>query len=439
MRLLRRRRSLSPSFRSRATDLVGGAAAALVLALALGVPTGAQQSGPGVLPGARAATGLPFTIGPLTVSSSAVTSTVPLQVTSASNSYFTGGGNVGIGTTNPTENTLQLLDSGTFGWSDLSLSRDAANTLAQRKGTNGQAFNLYGTYTNAANYQRLYISAGGGSSAEILQTQGGTGVARFLRIGTTGSSGLIFHTGGADRWVVDANGHFIANADNIYDIGASGATRPRTIYAGTNVVAGASGAFGFSTRGFIEAPADGLVRLSNDAGTGFTRLILGTNDASGISIVKSATEFRFRVGDDTNWAALQAAGATFNGAVDVNSSVKSTSPTSGIGYGAGAGGTVTQLTSKATGVTLNTVTGEITMNGAALAADTAVSFTVTNSAVAAGDMVLIQHVSAGTVGAYVAQAVAAAGSATVTVRNITAGSLSEAIVLKFVVIKAVTS
>ena len=39
------------------------------------------------------------------------------------------------------------------------------------------------------------------------------------------------------RWLVSASGHFLGATDNTYDIGASGATRPRTIYAGTSIVA----------------------------------------------------------------------------------------------------------------------------------------------------------------------------------------------------------
>jgi hypothetical protein len=116
-----------------------------------------------------------------------------------------------------------------------------------------------------------------------------------------------------------------------------------------------------------------------------------------------------------------------------------TSTGGGIGYGTGAGGTVTQATSKTTGVTLSKVTGQITMNNAALTADTTVSFTLTNTTIAATDMILVQHISAGTVGAYVCSAAPAAGSATVYVRNVTAGSLSEAIVLQFAIIKAVTA
>lgn len=111
----------------------------------------------------------------------------------------------------------------------------------------------------------------------------------------------------------------------------------------------------------------------------------------------------------------------------------------GYGAGAGGGGTVTQLTSKSTGVQLDRVTGEITMNNAALNAATVVAFTLTNSKIEAGDYIHVQHVSGGTAGAYTCTAVAAAGSATINVRNATAGALSEAIVLKFMVFKAATT
>jgi hypothetical protein len=106
------------------------------------------------------------------------------------------------------------------------------------------------------------------------------------------------------------------------------------------------------------------------------------------------------------------------------------------GYGAGAGGTVTQATNKSTGATLNTRCGQITMNGASLALDTTVSFVLTNSQIAAGDVLILNHISGGTAGSYLLNARSAAGSATIDVRNITAGILSEAIVIAFAVIKA---
>lgn len=120
-------------------------------------------------------------------------------------------------------------------------------------------------------------------------------------------------------------------------------------------------------------------------------------------------------------------------------SIKSSGATSGIGYATGAGGTVTQATSKATGVTLNKATGDITLNGAALASAAIVSFVLTNSAIAATDTLILNHVATGTFGGYLLNARCAAGSATIDVRNVTAGSLSEAIVIKFALLKAVTS
>ena len=109
------------------------------------------------------------------------------------------------------------------------------------------------------------------------------------------------------------------------------------------------------------------------------------------------------------------------------------------GYVTGEGGAVTQSTSKSTGVTLSKKCGQITMNAAALAANTTVTFTLTNTTIAATDIIVLNHVSGGTAGSYLLNAQAGSGSASINVRNITSGSLSEAIVIGFAVIKAVTS
>lgn len=111
--------------------------------------------------------------------------------------------------------------------------------------------------------------------------------------------------------------------------------------------------------------------------------------------------------------------------------------TGGIGYETGAGGAVTQLTNKSTTVVLNKVCGDITMHGAALAAGAIVSFTLTNSEIAATDKLGPEHISGGTLAAYTVTATPAAGSALITVRNNTAGSLSEAIVIRFGILKVV--
>jgi hypothetical protein len=107
-----------------------------------------------------------------------------------------------------------------------------------------------------------------------------------------------------------------------------------------------------------------------------------------------------------------------------------------IGYTAAAQGTVTQATSKSTGVTLNKSAGQITMNNAALAATTNVAFTLTNSTISAKDVIVV-NVAGGvasneTYNCWVSGH--SAGSCTFVLRNISGGSLSEAVVLNFAVI-----
>ena len=112
-------------------------------------------------------------------------------------------------------------------------------------------------------------------------------------------------------------------------------------------------------------------------------------------------------------------------------------PVQGLGYATNTGGTVTQNTSKSTGVSLSKLCGTITMNAAALAAGTIVSFTLTNTFIKATDVLILNHSSGGTIGAYTLEASAGTSNATIYVRNNTAGSLSEAIVIRFAVINAV--
>jgi hypothetical protein len=105
-----------------------------------------------------------------------------------------------------------------------------------------------------------------------------------------------------------------------------------------------------------------------------------------------------------------------------------------IGYGTPAQGAVTQLTSKSTGVTLNASAGQITLNAASLAATTNVTFTLTNNLLSAKDILLL-NVTNGTSASYNAFVSSmAAGSATITLRNISASPLAEAVVLNFAII-----
>ena len=129
------------------------------------------------------------------------------------------------------------------------------------------------------------------------------------------------------------------------------------------------------------------------------------------------------------------------GALTGTAAITSSGATSGIGYATGAGGTVTQLTDRVTGVTLNKVCGTITTHNASLAALGAATFTVTNSAVAIGDVVTLAVRSGlSNVTTHVHVTTVAAGSFNITVHNLDSVSAETgAIIINFSVIKAVTS
>lgn len=106
-----------------------------------------------------------------------------------------------------------------------------------------------------------------------------------------------------------------------------------------------------------------------------------------------------------------------------------------VGYGTGAGGTATQSGGKAGGVTINKPSGEITLASGSLGAGANVSFTFTNSTIGSRDVMVINHVSGGTIGAYQFYPQCTSGSATITVVNRTAGSLNEQPVIRYALIK----
>jgi hypothetical protein len=110
-----------------------------------------------------------------------------------------------------------------------------------------------------------------------------------------------------------------------------------------------------------------------------------------------------------------------------------------IGYSVAAQGAVTQLTDKSTGVTLNKSVGRITMNNAALAAGAAVSFVLTNSLISINDTIIVcvsSNTTGSAAGAYTTYvSYLAAGSALITLRNLTAStSYSEAVIINYAII-----
>lgn len=197
----------------------------------------------------------------------------------------------------------------------------------------------------------------------------------------------------------------------------------------------------------ITAPAAGITMSNGDGVAGNPTLALA-NDLAALEAIAGTNSIPYRSGVDTWGTVTISTGLAFSGgnltadgtvAVATAGQVKSSSPSAGIGYATGAGGTVTQATSKSTAVTLNNACGQITMNGAALASGTVASFVFNNSMIVATDLMVLNHVAIGSFGSYLLNARSGAGFASIDVRNISAGSLSEAIVIGFAVIKGVNA
>jgi hypothetical protein len=115
----------------------------------------------------------------------------------------------------------------------------------------------------------------------------------------------------------------------------------------------------------------------------------------------------------------------------------------GVGYGTGSGGAITQATNRTTGVTLNTINGQITTNNASLAAEAAAEFTVTNSQVEIGDVVVVAQQSGsngGNTDVFVSAVAAGSFKINVANNNAAAGTAETgAIIINFAVIKAVAA
>lgn len=179
----------------------------------------------------------------------------------------------------------------------------------------------------------------------------------------------------------------------------------------------------------------------------------GTNSAFNALTSSDLTNYslgQFRAGIDTGDIRITSSSAGTGALLPIRSYLNSTKnteqPATGgflvtggaLGYGVGAGGTVTQATSKSTTVTLNKPCGQITMNGAALAAGATVAFTFSNTFFTATDLMVVA--TASPFGNYSVRAsYSAPGTTVIYVTNTSGGSLSEAVVLNFAVIKGAIS
>src|SRR6266576_1264635 len=131
--------------------------------------------------------------------------------------------------------TLGYVDSPLYANSagvPLSLQPWGSNVVDVRNGVNAQQFLLYNTYTDASNYERLNVEWQA-NKVYVRAVNAGTGTLRALGLG---GSEITFQLGGSDFWKIEGGtGNFKAVTDNTYDIGASGANRPRDLFLGRNL------------------------------------------------------------------------------------------------------------------------------------------------------------------------------------------------------------
>jgi hypothetical protein len=102
-----------------------------------------------------------------------------------------------------------------------------SNTLEQVNGTNPQALRVYGTWSNATNWERTGLA---------WDQADGYFVVKNENAGTGSQRGLGFWVGSNIRWAVDTASNFKPFVDNLYSVGTT-SLRPATGYFGTAVYA----------------------------------------------------------------------------------------------------------------------------------------------------------------------------------------------------------
>jgi len=186
------------------------------------------------------------------------------------------------------------------------LLRDGADgILAQRNGTNAQAFRVFNTFlgTTANEWAELDWKTDG--TLRLGTNQAGTGAIKAVN----------FVVGGTARWGISGTtnpsttGHLLATTDNTYDIGAATANRPANINAASSVrgeyFSMTSGLTGV-TRSYLQSPSTGVVTLFNAAGNDFGRLQLGGTTSAFPAIKRVGAGIEIRTADDATHAAVAA-------------------------------------------------------------------------------------------------------------------------------------
>lgn len=220
---------------------------------------------------------------------------------------------------------------------------------------------------------------------------------------------------------------------------AFGLSGNKTVFDGANFVLGTGTGTKIGTAGGPSGQKLGFFNATPVVQPALTADLLDTLQALGL-IASGAGNTPLNLSSGALTCGALTAGAAGVTSLASSGAVTSSSATAGVGYATGAGGTVTQATNKTTGVTLDKVCGTIQLAAGNIASQAVATFTLTNSAIAAGDLLVLNHVSGGTAGAYLFNAQCGAGSASINVTNVSGSGKNESdVVVRFAVIKAVTA
>lgn len=267
--------------------------------------------------------------------------------------------------------------------------------------------------TNRANTAAAFVvDVDNVDQCRVYTAQNNTNITIGQIGGATGGS-VVIHTGSTERVKIDSSGNVGIGAAPTYDLDIS-KTKTGTALVSRVYNAG-TGAGSEASLRVTQGVVSGTISAQGDSA-----LYIGASSNHPVLLLQNSVEV-LRIGTTKEVLVANPAG---------------------LGYGTGAGGTVTQATSKSTAVTLNKPCGQITMHNAALAAGASVYFSLVNSIIGSADTLAVHPVFfTGTAGneyeAWVSYLVA--GQAVIGVRNNTAGSRSDPLILNFAVIKGATA
>jgi hypothetical protein len=321
-------------------------------------------------------------------------------------------------------NTLTITASATIGIDVDQVMADA---------TSGAVTATLSAITDGADHE-LVVRKTDSSANAVTVTDGSLSVTL-----TTQNQAVTLAMTAAGAWFVTANGNTTGSGDVVGPTSATDnaiarfdGTSGKTIQNSAVTIADTTGVIAGTQGVTFSGSTSGTTALVPTAIAGTTTLTLPA--VTDTLVGKATTDTLTNKTLTSPVLTAPAIGAATGTSLAVTGLLKSSSPTAGVGYATGAGGAVTQVTSRTTGVTLDTITGAITLFSAAGSA-TPASFTVTNAAVAATDVVIVNQKSGTDLYEIFVTAVAA-GSFRITFFT-TGGTTTEQPVFSFAVIKGV--